>query len=153
MRERKEKGSERKRDWCQVPDSLHGKDAIGAQVPQILLLQVMSKHERSCPWLSCSAPSPPGLRNGQLCPRFLARTNQDQPGSIPQDIWRMANLCASQEATVRTGHRTKDWFKTGKGVRHSCIMSPCLFNLYAEYIMQNAEWSTSWNQDCWEKYQ
>ena len=43
-----------------------------------------------------------------------------------------------QEATVRTGHGTTDWFQIGKGVRQGCILSPCLFNLYAEYIMQNA---------------
>ena len=45
---------------------------------------------------------------------------------------------AGQEATVRTRHRTTDWFQIGKGLRQSCILSPCLFNLYAEYIMQNA---------------
>ena len=43
-----------------------------------------------------------------------------------------------QEATVRTGHGITDWFQIGKGVRQSCILSPCLFNLYAEYIMRNA---------------
>ena len=50
----------------------------------------------------------------------------------------LRNLNASQEATVRTGHGTTDWFQTGKGVHQDCILSPCLFNLYAEYIMQNA---------------
>ena len=45
---------------------------------------------------------------------------------------------ADQEATVRTAHGTMDWFQSGKGVRRSCILSPCLFNLYAEYIMRNA---------------
>ena len=49
----------------------------------------------------------------------------------------LRNLYAGQEATVRTGHGT-DWFQIGKGVRHGCILSPCLFNLYAEYIMRNA---------------
>ena len=48
------------------------------------------------------------------------------------------NLYASWEATVRTGHGTTDWFHIGKGVRQGCILSPCLFNLYAEYIMRNA---------------
>ena len=47
-------------------------------------------------------------------------------------------LCAGQEATVRTGHGRTDWFQIGKGVRQGCILSPCLFNLYAEYIMRNA---------------
>ena len=48
------------------------------------------------------------------------------------------NLYAGQQATVRTGHGITDWFQTGKGVRQGCILSPCLFNLYAEYIMRNA---------------
>ena len=50
----------------------------------------------------------------------------------------MRNLYASQEATVRTGRGTTDWFQIRKGVRQGCILSPCLFNLYAEYVMQNA---------------
>ena len=50
----------------------------------------------------------------------------------------LRNLYAGQEATVRTGHRTIDWFQIGKGVRQGCILSPCLFNFYAEYIMRNA---------------
>ena len=50
----------------------------------------------------------------------------------------LRNLYAGQEVTVRTGHGTTDWFQIGKGVRQGCILSPCLFNLYAEYIMQNA---------------
>ena len=50
----------------------------------------------------------------------------------------LRNLYAGQEATVRTGHGTTDWFQIGKGVRQGCILSPCLFNLYAEYIMINA---------------
>ena len=50
----------------------------------------------------------------------------------------LRNLYAGQEATVRTGHGTTDWFQIGKGVRQDCILSPCLFNLYAEYIMRNA---------------
>ena len=49
----------------------------------------------------------------------------------------LRNLYADQEATVRTGHGTTDWFQIGKGVRQGCILSPCLFNLHAEYIMRN----------------
>jgi len=50
----------------------------------------------------------------------------------------LRNLYAGKEATVRTGHGTMNWFKIGKGVCQGCILSPCLFNLYAEYIVQNA---------------
>ena len=50
----------------------------------------------------------------------------------------LRNLYAGQEATIRTGHGTTDWFQIGKGVRQGCILSPCLFNLYAEYIMRNS---------------
>ena len=58
---------------------------------------------------------------------------------IPDHLTHLLrNLYAGQEATVRTGHRTTDWFQIGKGVRQGCILSPCLFNLYAEYIMRNA---------------
>ena len=65
----------------------------------------------------------------------------------------LRNLYAGQEATVRTGHGTTDWFQIGKGVCQGCILSPCLFNFYAEYIMRNATRSTNWNQDCQEKHQ
>ena len=55
----------------------------------------------------------------------------------PSDLL-LRNLYAGQEATVRTGHGTTDWFQIGKGARQGCILSPCLFNLYAEDIMRNA---------------
>ena len=58
---------------------------------------------------------------------------------IPEHlICLLRNLYAGQEATVRTGHGKTDWFQIGKGVCQGCILSPCLFNLYAEYIMRNA---------------
>ena len=50
----------------------------------------------------------------------------------------LRNMYAGQEATVRTGHGTTDWFQIGKAIHQGCILSPCLFNLYAEYIMKNA---------------
>ena len=53
-------------------------------------------------------------------------------------IYLLRNLYVGREATVRTGHGTMDWFQTGKGVHQGCILSPCLFNFYAEYIMRKA---------------
>ena len=62
-----------------------------------------------------------------------------QQMGIPDHLIRLLrNLYADQEATVRTGHGTTDWFQIGKGVRQGCILSPCLFNFYAEYIKRNA---------------
>ena len=62
-----------------------------------------------------------------------------QEVGIPDHLtYLLRNLYAGQEATVRTGHGTSDCFQIGKGVRQGCILSPCLFNFYAEYIMQNA---------------
>ena len=70
--------------------------------------------------------------------------DHNKPWKIPQEmgipdhlICLLRNLYAGQEATVRTGHGTTDWFQIAKGVRQGCILSPCLFNLYAEYIMRN----------------
>ena len=58
---------------------------------------------------------------------------------IPDHLtYLLRNLYAGQEATVRTGHGTKDCFQSDKGISQGCLLSPCLFNLYAEYIMQNA---------------
>ena len=58
---------------------------------------------------------------------------------IPDRLtWLLRNVYAGQEATVRTRHRTTDWFQIGQGVYRGCILSPCLCNLYAEYILQNA---------------
>ena len=70
----------------------------------------------------------------------------------------LRNLYAGQEATVRTGRETTDWFQIGKGVGQGCILSPCLFILYAEYIMRNAgldeeQTVIKIDQECREKYQ
>ena len=63
--------------------------------------------------------------------KFLKRWGPDHPTCL------LRNLYAGQEATVRTGHGTTDWFQTGKGVRQGCILSACVFSIYAEYIMRN----------------
>ena len=64
--------------------------------------------------------------------------NSERVGTARHLTCFLRNLYAGQEATVGTGHGTTDWFQIGKGVRHGCILLPCLFNLYAEYIMRNA---------------
>ena len=73
------------------------------------------------------------------------RVDHNKPWNILKEIGipdhltcLLRNLYAGQEATVRTGHGTTDWFQIGKGVHQGCILSPCLINLYAEYIMRNA---------------
>jgi len=72
-----------------------------------------------------------------LCVSQQTVENSGRDGNTrPPDHLR--NLYAGQEATVRTGHGTTDWFQIGKGIRQGCILSPFLFNLYAEYIMRNA---------------
>ena len=64
--------------------------------------------------------------------------NSERDGNTRPLTCLLRNLYAGQEATVRTGYGRTDWFQIGKGVRQGCILSPCLFNLYAEYIMRNA---------------
>ena len=64
--------------------------------------------------------------------------NSERDGNTRPPDCLLRNLYAGQEATVRTGHGTTDWFQIGKGVRQGCILSPCLFNLHTEYIMRNA---------------
>ena len=78
-----------------------------------------------------------------ITPKSLCRSQQTMDNSqemgMPDHLnYLLGNLCAGQEAKVRTGHGTMDWFLIGKGVCQGCILSPCLFNLYAEYIMWNA---------------
>ena len=63
--------------------------------------------------------------------------NSERDGNTRPPDLPLENLYAGQEATVRTGHGTTDWFQIRKGVRQGCILSPCLFNFYAEYIMRN----------------
>ena len=64
--------------------------------------------------------------------------NSERDGNTRPPDLPLENLYAGQEATVRTGDETTDWFQIGKGVCQGCIFSPCLFNFYAEYIMRNA---------------
>ena len=66
--------------------------------------------------------------------KFLILKEMEIPDHL---TYLLRNLYAGQEATVRTGHETIDWFQIGKGVCQACVLSPCLFNLNAEYIMQN----------------
>ena len=77
-----------------------------------------------------------------------------QEMGIPDHLtWLLRNLYAGQEATVRTGHGTTDWFHIGKGVPQGCILLACLLIRRVHHEKCQAGWSTSWNQDCQEKYQ
>ena len=73
-----------------------------------------------------------------LCLRYSVCTIMKEMGIPDHLTCLLRNLYAGQEATVRIGHGTTDWFQIGKGVHQDCILSPCLFNLYAENIMRNA---------------
>ena len=75
-----------------------------------------------------------------LCRSWQTVENSERDGNtIPHHLTcLLRNLYTGQEATVRTGHETTDWFQIGKGACRGCILSPCLFNFYAEYIMRNA---------------
>ena len=77
--------------------------------------------------------------------------NSETNRNIRPPTCLLRNLYAGQEATVRTGHGTTDLLQIGKGVHQGCILSTCLFNLYAEYIMRNTGLEEA--QDCWEKYE
>ena len=78
----------------------------------------------------------------------ILRDGNTRPPYLPPE------KSACRSGSNRTAHSTKDWFQIGEGVLQGCILSPCLFNFYAEYIMRNAGLEeTSWNQECWEKYQ
>ena len=100
------------------------------------------------PWRREKLPSPvfwPGEFHGLYSPWDFDCVNHNKLWKILQEIripdhltCLLRNLYAGQEATVKTGHRTTDWFQDGKGVCQGCILSPGLFNLYAEYIMRNA---------------
>ena len=89
---------------------------------------------------------------GQLL-GLLAATHSQM--GIPEHLTcLLRNLYAGQEATVRTGHGTTDWSQIGKGVCQGCILSPCLFNLYAEYILRNMGWKKhKLEERLWEKYE
>ena len=107
------------------------------------------------PWIAACQASL-SITNSQISPKHIHfcfidyakafdHVNHNKPWKILQEMGMpdhltcfLRNLYAGQEATVRTGHGTTDWFQIWKGVHQGCILSPCLFNLYAEYIMRNA---------------
>ena len=91
--------------------------------------RILEKHLLLIRWLCWSL---------WLCGSQQAVENSWRDGNTGPLTYLLRNLYAGQEATGRTRHGTTGWFKTGKGVCQDCILSPCLFNLYAEYIMWNA---------------
>ena len=78
------------------------------------------------------------------CQSQQSEENSSRDGNTDHLICLLRNMYAGQEATVRTGHGAMDWFKIGKGMHQGCILSPCLFNLYAKYIIWNAGLDDSW---------
>ena len=119
---------------CELPDTQAG---FKAEEPEIKLPKSVgsSKKQESSRKISISAllimPKPLTFRNKVW--KILKEMR------IPDHLTcLLRNLYAGQEATVRTGHGTTDWFQNRKGVRQGCILSPCLFNFYAEYITRNA---------------
>ena len=130
-------------------------DLEKAEEPEIKLPTSvgLSKKQESSRKTATSAllttPKPLTLWITANCGKFLEMGIQDHLTCL------LRNLYADQEATVRTGHGTTNWFQIGKGVCQGCILSACLFNSYVEYIMQNAglDETQAWNQECREKYQ
>ena len=115
-------------------------DLEKTEEPEVKLLTTVrssKKQENSRKKTSISAlltmPKPLTVWITTNCEKFLKDGNTRLPY-----LSLLRNLYAGQEATVRTRHVTTDWFQIGKGVHQGCILSPCLFNFYAEYIMRNA---------------
>ena len=98
----------------------------------------MATHSSVLAWRIPGTGEPVGLPS--MGSHRVGHDWSDLPAAAAADhlTCLLRNLYAGQEATVRTGHGTMDWFQIGKGVRQGCILSLCLFNLYAEYIMRNA---------------
>ena len=121
---------------CELPDVQL--DLEKAEEPEIKLpaSTISSQKQESSRKASTSAlltiPKPLAMWITTNCGKFFRRWD------ISSLTCLLRNLHAGQEATVRTGHGTTDWFQIGKGVCQGCILSPCLFKLYAEYIMRNA---------------
>ena len=88
--------------------------------------------QKTCMSSLLTTPKPLTVWTTTNCGKFLEIGIPDHLTCL------LRNLYAAEEATVRTGHGTTDWFQIGKGVHQGCILSPCLFNFYAEYIMRNA---------------
>ena len=121
------------------------------QLPEFTQTQVHWDSDAIQPFHPLSSPSPPAFNLSQHQGLFQWAHFSHQVAKVLklhlqhqsfQWIFRtnflLRNLYAGKEATVRTGHGTRHWFQIGKGVHQGCILSPCLFNLYAEYIMRNA---------------
>ena len=137
--------------WPLYADGLWGRGALALLKTRLhqLLTRTMwgwlitNPQEANRSLCQCS-PGWPGLGTLRGYLQRIDCVDHNKPWKILKEMgipdhltWLLRNLYAGQEATVRPGHGTTDWFQIGKGVRQGCILSPCLFNLYAEYIMRN----------------
>ena len=133
---------------------LQSRSAVILEEPEIKLptSTVSSKKQESSRKTSVSAlltmPKPLTVWITTNCEKFFKRWEYQTTWPA---FWEICMQVRKQQ--IRTGHGTTDWFQTGKGIREGCILSPCLSNICRMHHAKCwAGWSTSWNQDCWEKY-
>ena len=112
-------------------------DWVKAEEPEIKLPTSIGSFKKQESSRKISTSALLSAPSSWLCGSQQTVVNSERDGNTRPLTCLLRNLYAGQEATVRTGHGIADWFQIGKGVHQGCILSPCLFNFYAEYIMRN----------------
>ena len=132
--------------------SMHHPPCAGEDEKTVTIISISSNVKERVRW--ARKLSSTNFLANQIHPSFYQSGNHFSEPPMKDFFAYLNGYPYIQVATVRTGHGTADWFQIGKGVHQACILSPCLFNLYAEYIMRNAGMDKArCNQDCQEKYQ